>query len=221
MSSHPDLAALADDITTYVGYVDVVPDGWGTPLPYSCESIVTEQESGGDPTAWWREAVGRAQGRRYTTTAPPQVAAAFVLGWYLQVVAVPLAFAAVLRDWLPDASPAALRFDLDDREFYPVAQSLGGDTVQRVAQPQVRVGAAREAYEAHALRFADSYRPGVKMSSRQRYGLVRDTWAASLDQARTTVRGEPSRLGLRESCCFLFALPGAITCARCPRQRAR
>lgn len=221
MSAHPDLADLAADITTHLGYVDVVPAGWGSPLPHSCDAILADQEAGGDPTAWWREGVAKAQERRYRYAAPPAVGAAFVLGWYLQVVATPLAFAAVIRDWLPDASPESLRFDLDDVELYPVAQSIGGENVMRVPHPQVRLVEARRAYEAHARRFAESYRPGVKMSSKQRYGLVRDTWAALSDSARTSVLHEPSRLGLRESCCFIFALPGANTCARCPRNRTR
>lgn len=221
MSAHPELADLAADITTHIGYVDVVAQGWGSPLPYSCEQIITEQEAGADPTAWWRESVGKAQERRYRHAAPPQVGAAFVMGWYLQVVATPLAFAAVLRDWLPDASPAALRFDLDDAEFYPVAESLGGEHIRRATHPQLRMAQARKAYEEHAFRFAESYEPGVKMGSKQRYGLVRDTWAAMLDSARTSVLQEPSRLGMRESCCFIFALPGAHTCARCPRNRVR
>lgn len=219
MTTHPDLAALASDITAHIGYVDVVAEGWGSPLPWSCQQILEAQEAGDDPTAAWRDEVGRAQERRYHCAAPPQVGAAFVFGWYLQVVAVPAAYAAVLRDWIPDVSPAALRFDLDDLERYPVAESLGGDSIKRVTHPQMRLIEARKAYEAHAMRFAESYSPGVKMSSKQRFGLVRDTWAATLDSARTSVLGEPSRLGLRESCCFLFALPGAITCARCPRNR--
>ena len=44
MSAHPELADLAADITTHIGYVDVVAQGWGSPLPYSCEQIITEQE---------------------------------------------------------------------------------------------------------------------------------------------------------------------------------
>ncbi|GAB48581.1 (2Fe-2S)-binding protein [Mobilicoccus pelagius] len=221
MGAHPDLDDLAADITTHIGYVDVLAEGLGTALPHSCAQILTAQEAGEDPTASWREDVGRAQERRYRSAAPPTVGAAFVMQWYLQVVAVPAAFAAVLRDWVPDVSPEALRFDLDDVERYPVAESLGGSGIHRVPHPQMRLVEARKAYESHAMRFADSYSPGVKMGSRQRYGLVRDTWAASLDTARTSVLGEPSRLGLRESCCFLFALPGAITCSRCPRQRLR
>ena len=219
MTTHPDLCDLAADITAALGYVDVVAGGWGSPLPYSCAEILTAQEAGEDPTAGWREDVRRVNERRYRGAAPPQVPAAFVMQWYLQVVAVPAAFAAVLRDWIPDVSPEALRFDLDDVERYPVAESLEGAEVRRVPHPQMRLLEARKAYESHARRFAESYSPGVKMGSKQRYGLVRDTWASSLDSARTSVLGEPSRLGLRESCCFLFALPGAITCTRCPRNR--
>jgi len=219
MDAHPDLGELAADITAAIGYVDVVAEGWGSPLPYSCAEILTAQEAGEDPTAQWRADVGAAQERRYGTAAPPQVGAAFVMQWYLQVAAVPAAFAAILRDWIPDVSPEALRFDLDDTERYPVAESLGGAQVTRVSHPQMRLVEARKAYESHARRFAESYSPGVKTSSKQRFGLVRDTWEAALDGARTSVRHEPSRLGLRESCCFLYALPGAITCVRCPRNR--
>lgn len=220
MAVFADLGALADDISAHHGYLDVLEGGWGTELPYSCADIVAAQEAGEDPTHWWREAVCAAQTDVYGVPGPPSVGAAFVLGWYLQVVAVPLAFAAALRDWLPDASPEAVRFDLADGQWFPVAVSLAPGPTERIPQPQLRFLRAREKYEEHARRFADSYRPGVKMSSRQRYGLVRDTWAEALDGARTQVLHEPSRLTLRESCCFIYALPGALACARCPRNAA-
>ncbi|WP_168583256.1 (2Fe-2S)-binding protein [Gephyromycinifex aptenodytis] len=213
-----DIGDLAAQISGYLGYIDVIDEAWGNPLPYSCAELLRSAEQGGDPTASWRAEVGAAQEARYHSPAPPAVGAAFVLGWYLQVVAIPLAYASVLCNWLPDASPEALRFDLDEMEHYPVALSLSPGNVESVPHPQIRLRRAREKYEAHANRFAAAYNPGVKMSSRQRYGLVRDTWSMTLDQARTGVAAAPSMLtGLRESCCFIFALPGAMTCTRCPR----
>lgn len=219
--ARPDLAGLAADITAHIGYVDVEIGGWGSALPYSCDEILRAQEAGEDPTADWREAVRRAQERRYGQAAPATVGAAFVLGWYLQVVAIPAAYGAVLGDVIPDVSPASLRFDLDDAERYPIAESFSAEGALTMAHPQMRVVKARERYEAHARRFAESYSPGVRMGSKQRFGMVRDTWDSHLDSARRSVVGGPSRLGLRESCCFLFALPGAIVCERCPRRRVR
>lgn len=217
-----ELDGLAADIATHLGYYRVEAEGGGCPLPYSCTDIILGQEAGGDPTEQWRENVRRAQARRCGEAIPPTVAATFVFGWYLQLAAIPAAFAAVLRTWIPDVAPDALRFDLHADEHYPVSLSLGG-----VPGPELpfdvehRLDFARRAYENHADRFADSYRPGIKMSSRQRRGLVHDTWVALSDSARTTVLGERSRLGPRESCCFLFAVPNAPTCERCPRLRRR
>lgn len=217
-----DVGDLASQITAYLGYVDVIDAQWGNPLPYSCADLLAGAQRGEDPTRSWRALVAAAQESRCHSPVPPAVPAAFVLGWYLQVVAIPLAYAAIVRDWLPDASPDALRFDLDGSDHYPIALSLVERGIETVPHPQVRLRRAREKYEEHGYRFASSYDPGVKMSSRQRYGLVRDTWAMTLDQARTSVTGQPSRLrGFRESCCFIFALPGAQTCHRCPRSARR
>lgn len=216
-----DLDDLAAQITAYVGYIDVMEEQRSTPLPYSCAQLLDATERGQDPTARWRSDVTAVQEYRYRVDVPPTVATAFVLGWYLQVVAIPLAYAAVLRPWLPDASPEALRFELDEFEHYPVAVSLRPGDIESVAHPQIRLRRAREKYEEHAMRFATAYSPGVKMSSRQRFGMVRDTWAACLDQARMSVTETPSRLGIRESCCFIYVLPGVQTCRRCPRNVAR
>jgi hypothetical protein len=96
--------------------------------------------------------------------------------------------------------------------------SFGTGDLQLVADPAPRQDLARRRYLAHARRFVDGYRPGVKMSSRQRRGAVEDTWEiASRRAAEACLPPPPPKPQRRQSCCFIFTLPGASTCAMCPR----
>ena len=98
-----------------------------------------------------------------------------------------------------------------------------GVDVVTVADPFERDSLAHQRYFEHAQRFAATYDAGVKMSSKQRFGAVRDTWAIASRRAAEACAPIPTtapEATLRESCCFIFALPGALTCAMCPR-RAR
>ena len=216
-----ELTFVADQISWRIGYQEAIVDGLGSSLPYSCEEILTAQEAGEDPTAWWREGVRQRQSAAYHSPAPAHVGAAFVMQWYLGVVATPAAFASVFGAWVLDTAPESLRFDLLDPELYPCTVSLRPENVEIVVDETDRLALAQERYMAHAMRFADSYRPGVKMGSRQRYGMVRDCWRMAVDAAMQAIRSEPGSGRLRESCCFIYALPGARACAACPRNAAR
>lgn len=224
-----ELASLARRITEAVGHLEVTIAGRDSPLPWSCSDIVAGQDRGQDPTAGWRDTVRASQSQLYRIDTPQRVAAAFVMQWYLGVVATPVAFAAVLSEYVLTAEPDALRFDLSDEEGYPVAVAVAAAPVVRLADATGRMALARRRYTEHAHRFVAGYRPPVKMSTLQRSGMVTDAWqmAMSATQASPaagtnvlTGAGEAAdEQAWRTSCCFVYALPGAQACARCPRQR--
>lgn len=214
-----ELSAIAADITSHVGYVDLVT-GAGAELPNHCAEVLEAQLAGADPTASWRRQVGDNQAAYYGAPAPPQVGAAFVLQWYLGVVALPLAGAALLSPWVLDGAPENLTYDLAEPELFPVAIGIGAGGAVRVADPEERRAAAHERYLAHARAFADCYRPPeVRMGSGQRNGLVHDAWTMAWEMIRER-RGGPAALlprSRRRGCCMIYALPGAHECAACPR----
>ena len=86
-----------------------------------------------------------SDGRDLPRRAAAQVAAAFVLLWYLDLLAVPAAYACALGPWVLDVGPAAVRFDLAEPGLYPCAVSLAPEDVLTVADPARRRQQARRA----------------------------------------------------------------------------
>ena len=217
-----DLDLALSMASSRLGWMDLLPAGRGSSLPWSCRDIVEGQECGEDPTAPWRESLAATTARQYRQPPPPAMPATFVLLWYLDVLANPVAFAASLGPWVLDARPDNVRFDLQTDQHYPEAASYGTGDLALVGDRAERLGLARERYLAHARRFVDGYRPGVKMSSRQRQGAIEDTWQIATHRAAETCLPPPHPGSQRrQSCCFIFTLPGASTCAMCPRLTPR
>ena len=216
-----ELALVADRVSRRTGWLDVSVRGLDSPLPWSCAQVVQDQEAGADPTGPWRSGLRRQMAATYGVEPPPQVAAAFVLLWYLDLLAVPAAYTCALGPQVLDVGPEAVRFDLAEPELYPCAVSLAAEDVLTVADPSLRRHLARDRYLEHARRFVAGYDAGVKMSSRQRDGAVTDCWTiAERRAAEACLRPPAPAPRLRRSCCFIYALPGAVACAECPR-RAR
>lgn len=213
-----ELSALGERVGTSLGFLDVSIGGRDAALPFSCAELIQAQDSGVDATADWRHTVRLSHTEYYGVAAPERVAAAFVLQWYLGVVANPLAGGAVLGEWVLDASPEVIRFDRSDEAGYPDAVALSVGHAYREPDADRRMQAAGERYLDHAHRFVHGYRPPVKMSSRQRTGMVSDVWTMAVEAFRSAL-GQPGQPGWRQSCCFIFALPGATECSRCPRRR--
>lgn len=159
--------------------------------------------------------------RAYAVSSPPQVASAFVLQHLLNIPAHVAAFAAVTGPWLVELGT------LDDSRvscdlapgLYP--ERLGFVSVNP-ASPDLeeRINAARTAYTVLGREIADAYETGVKMSSRQRFGMVDDLWEMALREARGSIGQVMGPAVERASCCFIFALPGCSECAGCPRLSA-
>ncbi len=180
--------------------------------------VLAHVRAGADPLAPWRSALQAQLEQRNAATVPPHVPAAFVLQWWCEVAASPMAYAAVLGPWLLVPSGAGLGFELAPAlnpfrvVVHPERASLevDGDAGRRLER-------ARTAYLALVSEVVTAYAPDVRMGSRQRWGVVDDMWDTAVRLARgaagESVGTEPTRV----SCCFIYALPGMRECAACPR----
>ena len=136
--------------------------------------------------------------------------AAFVLQWLLEAAAVPAAYAACHSSHVVDPRTAGLSMALDPRGHHPVLLQLR----RTIVTPALLAGRLEEAHAAYrraATDLALSYRPGVHLGRRTRLAMVDDVWAM------TTARVRGAAAPARASCCFIYTLPGAHECSRCPR----
>ncbi|WP_328327260.1 (2Fe-2S)-binding protein [Kribbella sp. NBC_00382] len=192
----------------------------GLPGPewISCAELLKEQQAGGDPTYGWREALLDDYGREYAIEPPVQVAAMFVLMWYVSVPSIVAGLATALTGVSPDVSPEGLAFRKHPTAHYPMEVALLSERVVSLEE------AARQVRE-HTEAFTDSYRPGVKMGSRQKRGAVDDELRAALrlpeEAVQAATAAEAFHIDLdqkfRTSCCFVYALPNVKACGGCPR----
>ncbi|WP_068321285.1 hypothetical protein [Janibacter terrae] len=143
--------------------------------------------------------------------APPGMPAAFVLQYLLDPLATVVATAAMRTPFALSAETRLWSLDLDPVYAYPVAVQVRAGGHRRIADDLERHEAAWQSYRAAATGLATGLPTPTKMSSRQRLGMVEDMWEQAL--ARTIGRTPPRRL----SCCLMYALPGCLPCAGCPR----
>lgn len=174
--------------------------------------------AGHDALAPWRLAVREQQSNRHDVDAPPHVAAAFVLQWWCEVAATPIAYAAGLGPWVLQPSPAGLGFELaPGLHPHRVIVRPEAAVVELEQDPARRTRRARAAYDGLVGDVVRDFAPDVKMSSRQRWGVVDDMWAAAVRLARGAAGETVGPEARRASCCFIVALPGMRECAACPR----
>ena len=210
------LAAILDEREDWLS-VRTAPEVPG-PDWISCEQVLAAQQAGEDPTGWWRAVLETEYGKEYEIDPPRQVAAMFVLLWYVGVPAFIASTASALTGYSPDVSPAALAFKLHPAAHYPAEVALLPGALLPAEQ-------AYQVSTAHCRAFADSYRSGVKLGTRQRYGAIVDEYRFSIaacsssphaaDAARI-FRVDPA-VKVRDACCYIYALPGVTACSTCPR----
>lgn len=198
--------------------------------PVDIASVAEGTPEGRAQVVAWHELVQSAWTRTYAESQPPHVAAAFLLGWCLDALAYPLAYAAALGPWLLDVGPGVVHAVPDARQGFLRQVRVGPSTGhQVVASPDLRARRAEQRYRERAEQVARSLEvPGVRMSSRQRLGMVDDVWHMATLRAReidgpsgVTSTGDLPGDRVRLSCCFIYALPGARECAACPRLARR
>jgi hypothetical protein len=177
----------------------------GPPLPHTLAT---------DAVAWQR-GLRSLQSRWYAVDAPPQVAAAFVLQWLLQVPAHTAAHAAACGPWRAEVH--GLSFALD-QALVPREVRLRG-LVADTGSLDERLIRAEGDYRAVALPLATAYESVVRLGPHTRLALVDDMWVAARREAESAAGVLRPGVAPRRSCCLLYALPGCVECAGCPRLR--
>ncbi|MEO6999171.1 MAG: (2Fe-2S)-binding protein [Terracoccus sp.] len=213
----------ASDIGSVVGRVDAaspfveIATTGGSATTWLSD-VAAHVAVGADPLRPWRVALREQQQGTDAVTVPAHVPAAFVLQWWCEVVATPIAYAAELGPWVLAPEPAGLGFELAPA-LYPSRIVVLPERTRLWVEPHAgtRAVAARASYDALVADVVAGYAPEVRMGSRQRWGVVDDMWRAAVRRgagaAGRVVGTEP----VRTSCCFIFVLPGMHECASCPR----
>ena len=176
----------------------------GAPLPHDLRT---------DAGAWQRALADLH--RRWYGVAPAQVPAVFVLQWLLQVVAHTAAHAAASGPWR--ARITDLTFSLGPA-LVPDAVRLTGLTGDD-GDLATRMEGAEADYRVVAEPLAHGYPSPVRLGPHTRSALVDDMWRAAAREAETAVGLVRPGVPARDSCCLLYALPGCVECAGCPRLR--
>lgn len=185
-------------------------------LSFTASGPALTHDLGTDVRAW-QEKLRVMQGRWYAVDAPPQVAAAFVLQWLLQVPAHTAAQAAAAGPWRADLT--TLTFALGPA-LVPETVRLTGLTPD-VGPLAERLERAERDYRAVAGPTATAYDAVVRIGPHARAAFVDDMWAAARREAESAAGLVRPGVTSRESCCLIYALPGCVECAGCPRLRER
>ena len=190
----------------------------GSPATVCVADVLAHVHAGSDPLRPWRDALGGQMSQRHGVPVRPHVPAAFVLQWWCEVAATPLAYAAVLGPWVLAPSPAGLGFELaPGLNPHRVVVDPAHTSLTAQPDPARRLEAGHTAYLGLVSEVVAAYAPEVKMSSRQRWGVVSDTWDTAVRLAHGAAGEDAGPEPNRVSCCFIYALPGMRECAACPR----
>ncbi|TDD60545.1 (2Fe-2S)-binding protein [Kribbella antibiotica] len=215
------VGSLVDTLADSVDWLSVrTADAVPGPEWVSCAQVVAEQQAGGDPTGAWRAQVAADYAREYAIDPPVQVAAMFTLMWYVQVPALVAGVLGAATGVSPEVSPDALAFRVHPTAHYPIEVALLSDRVVPVQEAAAQL-------QEHANAFLDSFRPGVKLSSLQRFGAVDDEVRSAIRLAGPAPHAEEAATAfgvtleqkLRTSCCYFYVLPNVKACTTCPRFR--
>ena len=175
----------------------------GPPLPHDL----------GTDARGWQEALRALHGRWYAVDAPPQVAAAFVLQWLLQVPAHTAAHAAAAGPWRADLT--ALTFSLGPALVPEVVRLTS--LVPDDGPLGERLDRAERDHRAVAEPAAAAYDAVVRIGPHARAAFVDDMRAAARREAESAAGILRPGVPRRASCCLIYALPGCVECAGCPR----
>ena len=183
-------------------------------LTFTAGGPVLRRDLGTDVRTW-QEGLHALHSRWYAVDAPPQVAAAFVLQWLLQVPAHTAAHAAAAGPWRADLT--ALTFALGPALVPEVVRLTGlapdGGTLAE------RLDRAEHDYRSVAKAAATAYDAVVRIGPHARAAFVDDMWSAARREAESAAGVLRPGVPPRASCCLIYALPGCVECAGCPRLR--
>ena len=175
----------------------------GPPLPHDL----------GTDARGWQEALRALHDRWYAVDAAPQVAAAVVLQWLLQVPAHTAAHAAAAGAWRADLT--GLTFSLGPALVPEVVRLTS--LVPDDGPLGERLDRAERDHRAVAEPAAAAYDAVVRIGPHARAAFVDDMWAAARREAESAAGILRPGVPRRASCCLIYALPGCVECAGCPR----
>jgi len=223
---HAAALRLLERIDRALPFTSVVTQGSDATVWFA--DVTSRARTGGDPLAPWREALRAQQERLHGVSVPPHVPAAFVLQWWCEVAATPLAYAVRLGEGVVVPDAGGLGFELapglyphrivvDPDRLSLEATAMGDEESGGGAAAGRMLERARTAYLGLVEDVVRGFAPEVVMGSRQRWGVVDDMWQTAVrlaDGAAGVAVGPAPR---RVSCCFIYVLPGMRECASCPR----
>jgi hypothetical protein len=224
---HAAALALLARIDRALPFTSVVTQG--SDATVWCADVVSRARAGGDPLRPWRDALQAQQERIHGVSVPPHVPAAFVLQWWCEVAATPLAYAVRLGEGVVVPDPGGLGFELapglhphrividPDHLRLEAPAAVEGDAAARSAEADEALGLARTAYLGLVEDVVRDFAPDVVMGSRQRWGVVEDVWQTAVRLADGAAGVPVGPAPRRVSCCFIYVLPGMRECASCPR----
>ena len=224
---HAAAVALLARIDRALPFTSVVTTG--SEATVWCADVLSRARAGGDPLRPWRDALAAQQERMHGVPVPPHVPAAFVLQWWCEVVATPLAYAVRLGQGVVVPDAGGLGFELapglhphriivdPDRLtlLSPVVQDQ--DATAAPAEAGAALELARTAYQGLVEDVVRGFAPEVVMGSRQRWGVVEDVWQTAVRLADGAAGVAVGAAPQRVSCCFIYVLPGMRECTSCPR----
>jgi hypothetical protein len=223
----PTVAEVVRRVDGATPFVSVVTSSPGPTV--RLDEVAAHVAAGSDPFAPWRGELNRRQEASAGRPVPPHVPAAFVLQWWCEVVATPLAGAVATGPWVLSPAPVAagretasvgLGFELAPA-LHPARVVVDADRWEVRPEPDRahREAVARELYVEIASPVVAAFAPEVRMGSRQRWGVLHDTWGTAVRRAVGAAGGQVGPEPWRRSCCFVYLLPGAHECAACPRRQ--
>lgn len=190
----------------------------GSPATVWFADVIAHVRAGSDPLLPWRDALGAQMSQRHAVAVRPHVPAAFVLQWWCEVAATPIAYAAALGPWVLAPSPAGLGLELAaGLNPHRIVVDPGRASLVAEPDPARRLERGHTAYLGLVSEVVAAYAPEVRMGSRQRWGVVSDMWDTAVRLAHGAAGEDVGPASTRVSCCFIYALPGMRECASCPR----
>ena len=223
---HADALRVLGRIDWALPFTSVVTQGSDATVWFA--DVTSRARAGGDPLAPWRDALQTQQEHLHGVPVPPHVPAAFVLQWWCEVAATPLAYAVRLGEGVVVPDPGGLGFELapglhphrivvDPGRLSLDTAVVGGPESPSRAGAEQALELARTAYLRLVEDVVRDFAPDVVMGSRQRWGVVDDVWQTAVRLADGAAGVAVGTAPQRVSCCFIYVLPGMRECASCPR----
>jgi hypothetical protein len=183
---HAEALALLARIDRALPFVSVVTEG--SAATTWCADVIARARAGDDPLRPWRDALRAQQERMHGVSVPPHVPAAFVLQWWCEVVATPLAYAVRLGEGVVVPDPGGLGLELAPG-LHPHRIVVDPDRLARLSPPGDGGAATRSGSETGARSGAETGAGGRAAGEAAPEAAPELALELALDLARTAYLG--------------------------------